>query len=443
MSKGLTLARIFYRAGHRVIGADFEPYFVPVPGHFSTSLDTFYRLSSPTSDKGSAKYIRDLVDVIKKENVELWVSCSGESSTTADGEAAEVIEKETKCKAIQFGPNLTETLHNKHSFISHTIQLGLNVPDTHLITSETEGLVVLYPEKPRPMSFIMKTVRFDGPTHADMTIMPRASFKETEAHIRELNPTPFRPFVLQQYVAGPEYCTHALVIRGEIRAFVACPSANLLMHYQPLAASSLLSQAMLLYTSIYVRRTSDMTGHFCLDFLIEESLARASETRDGASEKEVRELMEKINPIECNPRPNTAVICFEDVSEDMASAYLSVLPDHEPKGMVNVHSSGEMVVPESDIKGYYFIGHDLVTRILLPLLSFTRFEVGVSELVSKWMEFLEHVLYWRDAVWEVWDPWPAWWLYVGYLPGVFALAIWKGRWWSRVNISTGKMFGCR
>ena len=89
MSKGLTLARTFYRAGHRVIGADFEPYQIPVCGHFSTSIEKFYRLSKPTQN--GTEYIQQLKGIIEKENIELWVSVSGNASVLEDGEAAEII----------------------------------------------------------------------------------------------------------------------------------------------------------------------------------------------------------------------------------------------------------------------------------------------------------------------------------------------------------------
>ncbi|KAE8447691.1 hypothetical protein EG329_010497 [Mollisiaceae sp. DMI_Dod_QoI] len=446
MSKGLTLARAFYRAGHRVIGADFEDYMIPVCGHFSKSIDTFYRLSRPSSDAGAAMYMKDMIDIIKKEGVELWVSCSGIASGVKDGEAAEMIEKETKCKAIQFGLTLTETLHEKHSFIDNTRELGLNVPDTHLVTSETESFSVLYPEKPRSaqgMKYVMKSVFLDDSSRADMTLLPRPTLRETEAHLKRLNPTPFRPFVLQKFISGPEYCTHSLVINGKVKIFVACPSADLLMHYVPLPTSSALSQAMLLYTTLYAKKTGpSMTGHFSIDFLVEADVAEEAERRVGVSDVEVRELMRKIYPIECNPRAHTAVVCLADESEDMAEAYLSILPDHEPKGISNGHRAEALVVPRPGIQGYYWVGHDLVTRVLLPLLQFLRFEIGVTDLLEKWLEFAEHVLYWRDGTFEIWDPWPFWWLYVGYWPAMFLVSLWEKKWWSRCNVSTQKMFGC-
>lgn len=466
MSKGLTLARTFYQAGHRVIGADFEPYGVPVAGHFSIALSKFYALTKPTSEIGSAKYIQDLIHIIKKEKVELWVSCSGVASALDDGEAAEAIEKETSCVPIQFGLSLTETLHEKHSFISHTRKIGLNVPATRLVTSETEAQAVLYPEKrssptrndsaqsngqqenDRSRSggrkYIMKSVGLDDSIRADMTLLPRPTLRETTQHIKRLNPTPFRPFVLQQYISGPEYCTHALLIGGSVKAFVACPSAELLMHYAPLPASSALSQAMYMYTAQYARKTEPrMTGHFSIDFLVEDDVAREMRDRVAVSEDEVKRLMGRLFPIECNPRAHTAVVAFADVAEDLADAYLSILPDHEPKGIASGQRLDNVVVtPKPGIPTTYWIGHDLVTKALLPALWVLRGEMGVRAVLEPWTEFVEHVLFWREGTWVVWDPWPAWWLYAGYWPGMFVASLWEGRWWSRVNVSTTKMFGC-
>ncbi|KAK2627689.1 hypothetical protein QTJ16_002335 [Diplocarpon rosae] len=445
MSKGLNIARAFYRAGHRVIGADFEPYLIPVCGHFSTSIAEFYRLSKPNSEQGSAKYIRDLVDIIKKEGVELWVPCSGIASGMQDGEAAEAIEKETKCKAIQFGLALMETLREKHFFIENTRKLGLNVPKSHLVTSETESLSVLYPEKPRATrqpndKYIMKSVLPEEYNRSKMTQLPLPTLRETEAHIKRLNPTPFRPFVLQKFVKGPEYCTLSVIIGGKVKAFVVCPSAELPMKFTPLPTSSALSQAMLMYTTLYAEKSGKrMTGHLCINFLVEEEVARAAETRFGVEKGELGELMTKIYPIDCSPRVHTAVLCLSDVCEDLAEAYLSILPDHEPKGIANGHRREALVVPQPGGPAYYWIGHDLVTKVVLPVLGFLRFQIGLKEIAQAWMEFAEHILYWRDGTYEVWDPWPVWWLYVGYWPGMFLVSLWERNWWSWCHVSSGSM----
>jgi hypothetical protein len=320
------------------------------------------------------------------------------------------------------------------------------VPDTHLVTSETEALAVLYPEKPRytmEHQYIMKSVGWDESIRADMTILPRPTLEETSAYIRSAGPTPFRPFVLQQFIAGPEYCTHALITNGKVRAFVACPSAELLMHYNALPASSALSQAMLLYTSIYAKKMGNsMTGHFSLDFLVNGEIARVAELKVGVSAQEVKDLMNVIYPIECNPRPNTANILFADVSENLAETYLSVLFAQEPKGVLNGHSIDTLVVPKPSTPGYYWIGHDLVVMVLVPLLRFLAFRSTFFSMLEEWLEFAEHIVYWRDGTYEIWDPWPAWWLYVGYWPLMFFMSLVGRKWWSQCSIPLNKKIGC-
>jgi hypothetical protein len=125
MAKGLRIARAFYQTGHRVIGADFEPHSIPASGRFSKALAKFYRLSSPDAQNGAARYIRDLVYIAEKEEVDLWVSCSGVASAVEDGQAMELLERRTNCKSIQFDVKTTGILHEKDSFIEFTESLGL------------------------------------------------------------------------------------------------------------------------------------------------------------------------------------------------------------------------------------------------------------------------------------------------------------------------------
>lgn len=441
MSKGLNIARAFYRAGHHVIGADFEPYCIPVCGHFSKSIRKFYRMHKPSEKPGAAgSYIRNIAHIIEKENVELWVSCSGVASEIEDGVAAELVELRTNCVAVQFRAELTEMLHEKYSFIKHTTDSGLNVPLTYRVLSVKDALTILHP-RDGPMAdmlFIMKPEMVDDSVRGNMTLLPLRSRKETDTHVRSLKPSFRRPFVLQQYVSGREYCTHSIVLKGKIHAFVTCRSSDMLMHYKALPPSSALSQAMLHYTTTYIQKTSRLipiNGHFSLDFLIDEGIADVQERILRATDSEIEKLQNSLFPIECNPRAHTAVVLLNDQAEKMADAYLTLLPGYE--------SSCKLVVPTPDTvnTGYYWIGHDLVTKGLLPILELIAFQNGIFNLLTEWIEFGEHLLLWKDGTHEIWDPWPAWCLYVLFLPGNFCLSIWERKWWSRCNVSTGKFFG--
>lgn len=426
MAKGLAIARAFYREGHTVFGADFEPSNIPVSGRFSKSLKKFYRLPK-SSPNDSTAYVNALIDIIKKEHVDLWVSCSGVASAVEDGHAADSVERLTSCVAIQFSASLTETLHGKHSFIESIRQFGLNSPITQLITSTDDAVNFLYQradENASRKQYIMKSVGLDDSIRADMTLLPRGFPEQTRNHVSHLRPSVSNPFVLQQFISGPEYCTHSIVIRGKVRAFTACKSAGILMHYKSLPPESSLFQTMLEYTQMYAEKTGrEMTGHFSIDFLVDES-------NSGIP------LMERMFPIECNPRAHTAVTLFADDSKGMVEAYLSSLGDKE-----GMEEKASICTPLNS-RSYFWVGHDLVEYVILPVWEFLNLRIRGETMVKMWMTFLEHLLTWKEGTFAVWDPWPAWWLYCVYWPSTFMVTIWTRSWWSKCNVSTNKVFRC-
>ncbi|KAI4267537.1 MAG: hypothetical protein L6R38_008218 [Xanthoria sp. 2 TBL-2021] len=430
MSKGLVLARLFYEAGHDVIGADFESYGVQACGRYSRSVRRFFRLPKPTADDGSAYYINALLRVVKQERVDLWVSCSGVASAVEDGQAKEVIERRSSCLAIQFDVATTSTLHEKDTFTQETERLGLPVPETHNVTSRDAVHKVLH-KSPKRNSYIMKSVGVDDAARGDMTLLPRRTVSETYNHVAQIAISDQKPWVLQQFIKGKEYCTHALVIEGKVKMFVSCPSAELLMHYDALPSDSALSRAMLAFTMEFVARTGkSMTGQLSFDFLVDEK----------ANEKGAELLLKSI---ECNPRAHTAVTLFSGQGAEVSKCYLSLLESNMVNGDGYPADSveAEIVVPKQPAK-YYWVGHDLVTLVLLPLLHLLLGRIPVKDWIRGCSEFMAHVLFWQDGTFEVWDPLPWWWLYHVYWPGQFLASILQRRKWSRVNVSTTKIFGC-
>ncbi|KAL9009260.1 MAG: hypothetical protein Q9173_005696 [Seirophora scorigena] len=429
MTKGLALARLFYEAGHDVVGADFEPHGIPVCGRYSKSLHKFYRVPKPTANDGSVHYINALLRVVRREKVDLWVSCSGVASAVEDGQAKEVIERRSSCRAIQFDAATTGMLHEKDTFMQETQRLGLHVPETHHVTSRDAVHKLLHQTKRR--SYIMKSVGVDDAVRGNMTLLPRRTLSQTYDHVSQLPISSEKPFILQQFIKGKEYCTHSLIIEGGVKMFVACPSAELLMHYEALPSDSALSRAMLAFTREFVERSEkNMSGHLSFDFLVDENV-----TEKGA------ELV--LNPIECNPRAHTAVALFSGRARDVANAYLSLLRS----GMINgnghtLDTADKQVVFPVEPAKYYWIGHDLIALVLLPLLHLLMGRIRLMEWIQGCAEFMNHVLFWKDGTIEIWDPLPWWCLYHIYYPGHFLASILHRRRWSRINVSTLKMFGC-
>lgn len=465
MTKGLALARAFYQAGHRVIGADFEPGFAC--GRFSTALSGFYTLRKPTtssSSSGSSSsklYVQDLINVIVREHVDLWVSCSGVASAVEDGEAKEMIEQQTNCKAVQFNVRVTQMLHEKHTFVEHTKQIGLHVPETHTITSREQVEHALQQAAPG-RKYILKTIGMNDAARGEIlsTLLPKETPHATKKYLATLHISPQAPWILQQFILGHEFCTHALVIRGKVCAFVACPSAELLMHYRALPADSALSQAMLQFTRTYADAEGEtFTGHLSFDFLVEgDDTDTTTTTTQRRRRRDPREIV--LYPIECNPRAHTAVCLLTNRNPDMIHAYLELLNETPNE---NNNNPEHLAIPTpttpKEETSYYWIGHDLLTLLSNPFLSsptteppphhpsLSSFSFFFSPSFYRaykhnLLTFLSHVLTWKDGTYEIWDPLPWFALYHIYWPVRFAMCLVKGTRWSRVNVSTTKMFEC-
>lgn len=409
-------------------------------------------------------YVRDIAKIMLDEDVDLWVSCSGVASAVEDAMAQEAIEASSGTGAgagalgrqakprscIQFDVPTTEMLHEKSSFIRHAKKLDLPVPETHDVFSHSDVLQALTKAMRRnpQRRFILKPVGMDDVHRGDMTLLPLATHWDTEAHVQQRPISRARPWILQQFVqGGREYCTHALVVDGEVKAFVACPSSELLMHYAALPPGDPLGREMLAFTQRFAdaerRAGRPLTGHLSFDFMAEAD-ERAGKT--------------SLYAIECNPRAHTAVTLFATPGPEMRAmveAYLSATRTgagthasaHHPAGRRPKHAPRHglplgVVRPPPDASSRYWVGHDLFASLLLPLWSLIRGETSRAEFSDLMVELRTHLLSWQDGTFELWDPWPFVALYHHYWPRAIFDAWWKGGRWSRLNVSTTKMFAC-
>ncbi|KAI1415861.1 hypothetical protein F5Y13DRAFT_186715 [Hypoxylon sp. FL1857] len=448
MAKGLALARSFYLSGHRVIGADFDTFTSPCSGRYSRSISAFYRLPNPGGRRGAEAYVERLVDIIKAEDVKLWVSCSGVSTMIEDARAKESIEQQTPCKCIQFDIGTTSKLHEKGSFMEECRKLALPIPETHEVKSQRDVLRFLSASTAANpgRQFILKPVGIDDINRGNMTLLPLSSEGETQRYVsRLLEIADSSPWILQQFIpGGEEYCTHALVVRGEIKCFVACPSTEMLMHYESLPRNSALWESMFDFTAEFVRRSpglETMTGHLSFDFMSTERV-----TNNNRIKKD-------IYAIECNPRAHTAVVLFAQRGlemDDMVDAYISALGVNSgDKRVDSINETGSstttketLITPPENLKSRYWMAHDLISLFIYPMLLWCYGLVHLSHVISSINEFALHIFTWQEGTFEAWDPLPAFVLYNIYWPMSVLSAWWHGRRWSRLNVSTTKMFAC-
>lgn len=440
-TKGLFLARNFYEAGHDVIGADFEsPWSILVNGRFSRSLRKFYSLVKP--DDGLTHHLSRLLRIVQEEKIDLWINCSGVTSAVEDAQAKEVIERRSDCVVLQFDVRTTSILSKKLTFLQRTRELGLPVPETHSVLSRTAVHKILHSPGASKKKYIMKSIGADE--RANKTILPRRTMSETYNHVSAIPISSSSPWVLQEYIRGRKYSTHALVIKNAVKAFVACPSAEHQMHFEALPPRSALNLAMRRFTQEFVSRSppgTDLTGHLSFDFMVQEVV----------SEKGTQLAL---RAIECNPRAHAAVILFSGRSQELAEAYLHALRSHmngnsgETTHLIEHYDSsdtiedeipdqGIIITPQTHPPKYYWISHEVITLIFLPLL---QRNISPRAYINNILSLLQNLLFWTDATFVSWDPLPWWWLYQVYWPGIFLTSLWTGRKWDRVDVSTGEVF---
>jgi predicted ATP-grasp superfamily ATP-dependent carboligase len=424
MTKGLTIARsLAQHTPHRIVGADISSLS---PGRFSNSIEKYYRLDTPHGDDAEP-YVDAILSVISSESVDLWISCSSVVAAVEDGQVVRLAKASAKAKgrtfeAIQFAEDVVEKFHEKDKFIDYMASLNLTIPESYRCTSANEALNVLLrafdESNPLDKKFLAKPIGVDDKArNAMMTLLPFDDKEATRKYVKSLHISKSNPFQLQQFIKGKEYCTHALVIRGHIKAFTSCPSLELLMHYEPLPAYSSLSQEMLKFTEKVAQDGGEgFTGHLSFDFLVE----------DGDDVV--------LYPIECNPRAHTAVVLFDNTPE-MADAYLSIFSD-----AITDFNKSTPVYPRAPTKSYFWVGHDLVTYGILPVLDVLSGQGNWADAVAGLKQLGQHLMYWKDGTLTMADPVPFWVLYHAYWPMKFVESLRRGKAWSRINVSTTKMF---
>ncbi|KAK3374829.1 hypothetical protein B0H63DRAFT_399952, partial [Podospora didyma] len=430
MAKGLTIARLFHRTGYRVIGADTK---MLSPGAVSTAVHRYYRLPNPsdTEPPGGTRnkqYVSTLLDIVQAENVNLWISVSDVHSPLQDAIAKEKIEAQTSAKAIQSGVEETRTLHDKGSFMELCKRLGLSVPD-HWVAQTQEEAATFVNKAPQGRQYLAKPTGVDNPARFDSSrplLLPQPTEAETASAISRLHfeQDNKSSLLLQEFIPGGEFCTHALVIQGRVRAFVACPSNDLLMHYTALHHESQLSQKMLAFTTRVAEHFGDgFSGHLSFDFM---AATRRSEDEDNAP----------IYAIECNPRVHTAVVLFSQMP-GLVGEYLSLTtaPDADPTG------NPPPLRPDlSSHQHYYWIGQDLFEHVYPIVCRLWGGNFSLRQCRSLAGGFFHHVLSWKDGTFEAWDPLPWWWVYRVFWPAQFVWLTISGQRWSRMNVSAGRVY---
>jgi predicted ATP-grasp superfamily ATP-dependent carboligase len=380
MTKALQLARSFHAAGHRVVLTESHKYWLT--GHrFSRAVDRFHTLPAP----GSADYVDALASVIERENIDVYVPVCSPAASIWDSKAMPQISRH--CEVVHVRPETIDTLDNKYAFARTAQSLGLRAPKSFLVTSHADVLTFDFRSEARP--YILKSIAYDSIRRLDLTQLPRATVEETEAFVRSLPIAPDRPWVMQEFIAGTEYCTHGTLRAGELRIHCCCRSSPFQINYRHEERPDI---------ERWVRRFGealDLTGQVSMDFIQADD--------DG-----------EIYAIECNPRTHSAITMFYD-HPDVASAYLGGPLRELPIG------------PLPSSRPTYWLYHEL-WRLFTSLGSPRR----MLERLLVLARGKDAVLAWRD-------PLPFIMLHHWHIPLLLLNDLRERRGWLRIDFNIGKL----
>ncbi|KAM3095235.1 hypothetical protein ACKFKF_25505 [Phormidesmis sp. 146-12] len=388
MTKALQLARSFHKVGHRVVLAETQKYWLT--GHrFSNAVDRFYTIPAPQPDADS--YIQALLAIVQQEQIDVYVPVCSPVQSYYDSLAKSVLSG--SCEVFHFDPDVTRMLDDKFAFAEAARAIGLSVPKSYLITHPQQVLNFDFSSETRP--YILKSIPYDSVRRLDLTKLPCPTREETEAFVRSLPISDEKPWIMQEFIRGQEYCTHSTVRDGELRLHCCCKSSAFQVNYQQVDQPEILQ-----WVSKFVQ-AENLNGQASFDFI---------QSEEG-----------EVYAIECNPRTHSAITMFYN-HRDVADAYLTDKPFPKP------------LQPLPTSKPTYWIYHEVWRLNEVRSLRDTR-KGSLSDLQHWWQTIRQG----KDAIFEPDDPLPFLMVHHWQIPLLLLDNLRRTAGWIRIDFNIGKL----
>lgn len=413
--QGLRIARAFHETGHEVIGVDFEADGVYLHARFSTAVRKFYRLRNYSKHYGNALYLRDLINVSEKEHADLYINCSSQITPADYVEISAAMKPRTSCSTLSLDPELIDSFSSRDKSLEYMKNLGLPAPELYHVRSRADVHKILHESQGRKkytLDAANGTVANGTMAKNPRRMLPKRTLSQSYNEISQIKITKEAPWTMEQcFVVGEDYTAFSVIISGKVKAFAAAQPVPGTSSYRNIRADKGIGKAMLNYVQEFAGKVGkSITTNLSMSFKIEEK-----STASG--------LEWSVLPVDCKVDTSTLVLLFPGTIGSMAltRAYMTALVPTTNglstfTGMGVLPDSIEHIIAPEAALGVYFVGNDLLNLVLKPTMQVLMLKIGLLQLVWNLLTFVEHVLFWRDGVYEVWDPLPAFLLYHVYMP---------------------------
>ena len=378
MTKALQLARSFYQDGHEVYLVETHKYWLS--GHrYSQAVKGFFTVPVPEEDSNG--YCQSLLKIVQDNNIDVFIPVSSPIASYYDSLAKKVLAP--YCESIHLDPEETKTLDDKFAFCSKAAEIGLSAPKVFRITDPQQ--ILDFDFEADGSQYIVKSIPYDSVLRLDLTKLP---FTGMEDYVRSLPISEAKPWVMQAFIPGKEYCFHATVRKGKIRLHCCSESSPFQINYKQVD-----NPAIYKWVETFVAALN-LTGQVCFDMI---------QTADGT-----------VYPIECNPRLHSAITMFHD-HPGVAKAYLRDAKENETP-----------IKPLPNSRPTYWTYHELWR--LLNVRS-------LAELKAWWNKVTEGT----DAVLSPVDPLPFLMLHNWQIPLLLLDNLRRLKGWVKIDFNIGKL----
>jgi len=404
-SKGLHLARWFWKQGYKVVMVETEKYRW-CGTRWSRAVTCFEVAKSPTAYPD--QYIEDLARIAKNNKVDYFVPIPSAVSAVHDSRAKPLLES-LGCRVLHFDLNVMKTLDNKHEFCNYARSLGLNVPVSFCaksndgVRSINRKLKELVESEKEPKTYIMKSIEYDDIHRLDMFKLPCEEEKLNE-YLQKIsddgNPiTPQAPWQVQQYIDGPEYSCMAVLRAGNIRMITISESSASHLNFNHKHVPEIIQ-----WVQQFAAQAPHLIGQICWDFIQDRHT-------------------KKVFPLECNPRIHSQCIVIVD-KPDLVHAVLS-----------EKWEEGSTLVPDTSTAEVFWLYNELFK--LLPGSLFPWYRKSDEKFNMR--RILHLIETGRESDLDLSDPAPF--LLRNHLqvPILLMDTFWKNRPWVKVDFCIGKV----
>ncbi|OKL57608.1 hypothetical protein UA08_07072 [Talaromyces atroroseus] len=264
--RGLKLARQFHYGGHRVIGADVGLLPVRPGGSMSNTIFAYYSVSK-------AQYICNLIDIINREKVDLWIPYSDFVTPVEDGMAKSTIESRTACRCFHVNMNYVTLFDQTDSFLKHVSERGLPTAAKQKVHSR-DSLHRILNGSPNKAYLVYNPSKG---TVQDAVSLPKSTRSQTYSDVSVLEISKDNPWILHQRGRLGKYWVDLVLVRGYVRAIQVHP-----LHSQPsekgdsIVENGLHETMKRLMDSFAEKVGPRISGHLSIQLMVDKEIATNS-----------------------------------------------------------------------------------------------------------------------------------------------------------------------